>query len=217
MENFRRIIESNRRWAADKVAADPAYFDRHAQGQQPSFLYIGCSDSRVPSNEVTGTEPGELFVHRNIANLVLPSDLNAMSVLQYAVEVLDVKHVIVTGHYGCGGVKAAMGTQSYGLVDHWLGPIRNVVRWNKAELDAITDDAARFNRVVELNVLEQIYHLSEAPVIQRAWEKGRRPVLHGLVYDLRTGLLHELATDIDSQEAADALPERLTSAAAARD
>jgi carbonic anhydrase len=205
MENFRRIIEHNRTWASAMTDADPEYFHKHAQGQAPHFLYIGCADSRVPSNVVTGTQPGELFVHRNVANLVMPSDLNAMSVLQYAVEVLDVKHVIVTGHYGCGGIKAAMGTQSYGLVDHWLGPIRNVIRWNKPELDAIADEDARFDRVVELNVLEQIYHLTETPVVQRAWEKGRRPLLHGLVYDIHSGLLREIATGIDSQEAADQL------------
>jgi len=208
MENFRRLIEYNRRWAAGLKADDPQYFASRADRQTPQFLYIGCSDSRVPAEVTTGAGPGELFVHRNIANLVLPSDLSAMSVLQYAVDVLDVKHIIITGHYGCGGVRAAMGTQSYGLVDHWLGPIRNVVRWNKRELDAITDDQARFDRVVELNVLEQIYHLSETPVIQQAWAKGRRPLLHGLVYDLREGILHEIATGVDSQEAADQLAEQ---------
>ncbi|MCU0627003.1 MAG: carbonic anhydrase [Gemmatimonadaceae bacterium] len=208
MENFRKIIQNNRAWAAAMVENDPEYFHKRASKQEPHFLYIGCADSRVPSNVVTGTEPGELFVHRNIANQVLPSDLNAMCVLQYAVEVLDVKHVIVTGHYGCGGVKAAMGTESYGLVDHWLGPIRNVVRWNRGELDAIADEQARFDRVVELNVLEQIYHLTETPIIQHAWAKGRRPLLHGLVYDIHTGLLREVATGIDSHEAADALAAR---------
>jgi carbonic anhydrase len=208
MENFRRLIDHNRQWAADLKASDPEYFTKRADRQTPQFLYIGCSDSRVPAEVTTGAGPGELFVHRNIANVVLPSDLSAMSVLQYAVDVLDVKHVIVTGHYGCGGVGAAMGTQSYGLVDHWLGPIRNVVRWNKPEIDAIPDAQARFDRVVELNVLEQIYHLSETPVIQQAWMKGRRPLLHGLVYDLREGLLREIATGIDSQEAADQLAER---------
>ncbi len=208
MDEFHRLIEHNRRWVADNTAADPEYFAKHADRQAPQFLYIGCSDSRVPAEVATGAGPGELFVHRNIANLVLPSDLNAMSVLQYAVEVLDVKHIIVTGHYGCGGVKAAMGDHSYGLVDHWLGSIRNVVRWNKPELEAVSDERARFDRVVELNVLEQIYHLSETPCIQHAWEKGRRPLLHGLVYDIHTGLLRELATGIDSEEAADRLAER---------
>ena len=205
MENFRRIIDNNRRWARDITAHDPEYFAKHASRQEPSFMYVGCADSRVPANVVTGTQPGELFVHRNIANLVIPSDLNAMSVLQYAVEVLDVKHVIVTGHYGCGGVKAAMGDVSYGLVDHWLGNIRNVVRWNKRELDAIPDEQLRFDRVVELNVLEQIYHLSETPIIQAAWAKGRRPLLHGLVYDIHTGILKELVVGVDSNEAASEL------------
>lgn len=208
MENFRKIIQHNREWAAAMKAADPEYFEKRASKQEPHYLYIGCSDSRVPANVVTGTEPGELFVHRNIANVVLPSDLNVMSVLQYAVEVLDVKHVIVTGHYGCGGVKAAMGTASYGLVDLWLQPIRNVVRWNKPELDQINDEQSRFDRVVELNVLEQLYHLSETPVIQNAWAKGRRPLLHGLVYDIHEGLLREIATGVDSQEGADMLAQR---------
>jgi carbonic anhydrase len=208
MENFRKLIENNRAWAAARKAEDPDFFASRSQGQAPQFLYIGCADSRVPSNAVTGTQPGDLFVHRNIANLVLPSDFNAMCVLQYAVEVLDVKHVLVTGHYGCGGVKAAMGNQSYGLVDHWLGPIRNVIRWNKVELDAITDEKERFDRVVELNVLEQLYHLSETPIVQNAWAKGKRPLLHGLVYDIHEGLLREIATGVDCQEAADALAQR---------
>lgn len=208
MENFRKIIQHNREWAAAMKAADPDYFEKRAAKQEPQFLYIGCSDSRVPANVVTGTEPGELFVHRNIANVVLPSDLNAMSVLQYAVEVLDVKHVIVTGHYNCGGVKAAMGTASYGLVDLWLQPIRNVVRWNRPELEQIEDEQARFDRVVELNVLEQLYHLSETPIVQNAWAKGKRPLLHGLVYDIHEGLLREIATGVDCQEAADALAQR---------
>ncbi|WP_309670280.1 carbonic anhydrase [Gemmatimonas sp.] len=215
MEEFRRIIEGNRVWAARVKAENPDFFSESAQGQQPLFLYIGCADSRVPANSITGTKPGELFVHRNIANLVMPSDINAMSVLQYAVEVLDVKHVIVTGHYGCGGVKAAMSDQQHGLVDHWLGPIRNVLRWNKEELDAIADPQARFDRLVELNVLEQLYHLSETPIIQQAWARGRRPLLHGLVYSLKDGILHELATGIDSQDAADHLADRRLSGVAA--
>lgn len=180
-------------------ASDPDFFSESAQRQEPLFLYIGCSDSRVPANSITGTKPGELFVHRNIANLVMPSDINAMSVLQYAVEVLDVKHVIVTGHYGCGGVKAAMSGRQHGLVNHWLGPIRNVLRWNKEEL----------------NVLEQLYQLSETPIIQQAWARGRRPLLHGLVYSLKDGILHEVATGIDSQDAADHLADRRLSGVAA--
>ena len=205
MDELERLIQNNRRWAAEATAADPNFFAAMADGQRPTFLYIGCADSRVPAEIVTGLGPGELFVHRNIANVVLPSDLSAMSVLQYAVDVLDVKHVIVTGHSGCGGVKAAMGTHAYGLVDHWLGPIRDVMRWNRAELDAIADEQARFDRLVELNVLEQIYHLSETPVIRQAWGRGRRPLVHGLVYDLREGLLREIATNVGSQEDADRL------------
>jgi carbonic anhydrase len=208
MEEYRRIIEGNRAWSARMQAENPAFFSESAQGQEPLFLFIGCADSRVPANAVTGTRPGELFVHRNIANLVMPSDINAMSVLQYAVEVLDVKHVMVTGHYGCGGVKAAMSGQQHGLVDHWLGPIRNVLRWNMEELEAIADPQAKFDRLVELNVLEQLYHLSETPIIQQAWARGHRPLLHGLVYGLKDGLLRELASGIDSQEAADQLAYR---------
>ena len=202
------LLKSNRRWAERMTTEDPQFFEKLVGQQSPDFLWIGCADSRVPANEIVGLLPGELFVHRNIANVVLPSDLNAMSVLQYAVEVLDVKHVIVTGHYNCGGVKAAMGNQSYGLVDLWLQPIRNVVRWNRPELDQIEDEQARFDRVVELNVLEQLYHLSETPIIQNAWAKGKRPLLHGLVYDIHEGLLREIATGIDSQEAADGLAQR---------
>jgi carbonic anhydrase len=215
MEEYRRIIEGNRRWSARVKADDPAFFSETAQSQEPLFLYIGCADSRVPANSVTGTKPGELFVHRNIANLVMPSDINAMSVVQYAVEVLDVKHIMVTGHYGCGGVKAAMSGLQHGLVDHWLGPIRNVLRWNMEELNAIADPQARFDRLVELNVLEQLYHLSETPIIQQAWARGRRPLLHGLVYGLNDGLLRELATGIDSQDAADHLANRRLSGVAA--
>ncbi len=215
MEEYRRIIQGNRAWAERMQVDNPGFFVETAQRQEPLFLYIGCADSRVPANTVTGTMPGELFVHRNIANLVMPSDLNAMSVLQYAVEVLDVKHILVTGHYGCGGVKAAMSGQQHGLVDHWLGPIRNVLRWNTQELDAITDPQARFDRLVELNVLEQLYHLSETPIVQQAWARGRRPVLHGLVYDLKDGLLREIATGIDSQDAAEHLADRRLSGVAA--
>ena len=138
----------------------------------------------------------------------MPSDINAMSVVQYAVEVLNVKHVLVTGHCGCGGMKAAMSGQQHGLVDQWLGPIRNVLRWNHQELDAIADPQARFERMAELNVLEELYHFSETPIIQQAWARGRRPLLHGLVYELKDGLLHEIATAIDSQDAADHLADR---------
>lgn len=211
MQEFQRIIDGNRRWAAESKAADPTYFTRLLAGQQPHFLYIGCADSRVPFEVVTGAAPGELFVHRNIANVVLASDLNAMSVVQYAVEVLDVRHIIVCGHYGCGGVKAAMSDQPNGLVDHWLGHIRSVLRRHQPELDALADDERRLDRAVELNVVEQIYHLAESPVVQRAWARGPRPMLHGLVYDMHEGLLRELVTGVDSQVAAERLAARRAS------
>lgn len=187
-------------------ADDPDYFARRSAHQEPHFLFIGCSDSRVPTELLTGVAPGELFSHRNIANQVFPSDLNLLSVMQYAVDVLDVEHVVVCGHYNCGGVKAALGSASYGVVDHWLSNIRNVARWNQEELNDIPNEDMRLRRLVELNAIEQVYQLSRSPIIQRSWERGRRPVLHGLVYDLHDGLLRTLVTGIDGLDKALALP-----------
>ncbi len=200
MDEFQRIIDANRRWVAEMIEQDPDYFSRLAKGQQPNYLFIGCSDSRVPANAVTGTGSGELFVHRNIANQVFPADLNVLSVLQYAVEVLDVKHVIVCGHYGCGGVRAAMGEAKNGLVDYWLGGIRNLLRAHEEELAALPDEHARMHRVVELNVIAQVFNLTQTPVISDAWGRGRRPLLHGLVYALDDGILHELVVGLSSHE-----------------
>jgi carbonic anhydrase len=208
MEHFNRILENNRKWVSSKLAENPQFFSRLAEGQEPHFLFIGCSDSRVPADAITGTGPGEMFVHRNIANQVFPSDINVLSVLQYAVEVLDVEHVIVCGHYGCGGVKAATGPAHNGLVDNWLGTIRDVLRWNAAELEAIDDEKLRLNRLVELNVIQQVYNLSRTPAVQQAWEKRRRPLLHGLVYELAEGLLRPLVVAVDSNEKAHALFRR---------
>jgi len=163
-----------------------------AEVQTPEFLWIGCSDSRVPAEDVTGTEPGELFVHRNVANLVIHTDFNVLSVLQYAVEVLRVKHIIVCGHYGCGGVRNAMTNQHFGLIDKWLRHIKDVYRFNRAELDAIADPAARYRRMVELNVAEQVNNLAATSTIQKAWLDEQRPTLHGWVYDLGTGYLNDL-------------------------
>jgi carbonic anhydrase len=205
MHDFERILENNRRWVAEQTARDPEYFRRLAERQTPFALYLGCSDSRVPSSLLTGTEPGDLFVHRNVANLFVPSDLNALAVLEYAIDVLEVRHVFVTGHYGCGGVAAAMQEPKGGLVENWLGHIRNVIRYNRSELDAIEDQRRRFDRVVELNVLEQVYHLSRTPVMLRSWERRGRPFLHGLVYDIREGLLHPLVVQVDSPEKAEAV------------
>lgn len=206
MEYYDRILEFNRRWAAEMVAKDPSYFARHAQGQTPHTLFIGCSDSRVQTNTLTGTEQGEMFVHRNIANQVYLSDLNVLSALEYAVNVLDVKHVIVCGHYGCGGIRAAAMTDAdHGIVDHWLGQIRTIMRLHQEELDAIPDPDAKLDRLTELNALEQLYNVSCTPVIREAWSRGRRPILSAVVYDIRTGLLREVLAKVDG-------PEKLTAA-----
>lgn len=200
-----RLFASNRRWVAAMTQTDPEFFRKRAKPAEPHFLFIGCSDSRVPADQLTGTMPGELFVHRNIANQVFTSDLNVLSVLQYAVEVLKVGNVIVCGHYGCAGVQAAASTAPLGLVDNWLGNIRNVMRLHRRELDAIADPAARLQRLIDLNVVEQIYNLSQTPVVQKAWQSGATLHLHGLVYKLEDGLLQDLALGIDSPEKAEAL------------
>jgi len=206
MKNYLRLFDNNRNWVRERTAADPDFFKRSAGEQTPHFLFIGCSDSRVPANEITGTQPGEMFVHRNIANQVFPNDLNVLSVLQYAVEVLDVKHVMVCGHYECGGVKAAAQRGvHYGLVDNWLSEIRTLERLNLRELDAMSDPKARLGRLAELNVLHQVYNLTLTPVVRQAWERGQRPVLHGLIYSLENGLLKELVSGVDTPEEADRL------------
>jgi len=200
MEHLNRLFENNRKIAEEVTRADPEFFKRRAGKQEPHFLFIGCSDSRVPIETLTGAAPGEMFVHRNIANQVVSADLNMLSVLQYAVEVLDVEHVIVCGHYQCGGVNAAMGTESFGLVDFWLAGVRDTVRRHAAELREVSSHEQRFKRVVDLNVLRQVYNLARTPVVQNAWKRGRRPMLHGLVYDIHDGLLKKLALAVDGQD-----------------
>lgn len=200
MENIRRLFAQNRDLVADITKNDPEFFAKRAGKQEPHFLFIGCADSRVPIETLTGVAPGEMFVHRNIANQVRSVDLNLLAVLQYAVEVLDVKHVIVCGHYECGGVKAAMGDQSYGLVDHWLAGIRDTCNRHEQELHRIGDDQRRFQRVVDLNVLRQVYNLARTPIVQNAWKRGRRPMLHGMVYDIHDGLLKELVLQVDGND-----------------
>lgn len=190
MKPYEVLLNENKQWAARKVSDDPEYFDRLAHLQTPEFLWIGCSDSRVPANEITGTEPGEIFVHRNVANLVINTDVNLLSVLDYAVNHLKVKHVIVCGHYGCGGVKAAITNHDFQQVlNMWLRNIKDVYRIHRTELDQFTDDTAKANRLTELNVQEQVFNLAKTSIIQRAWKHEQRPDLHGWVYGLDNGII----------------------------
>lgn len=193
MESHKKLLLANKAWVQDKLSVNPEYFSRMEKTQTPEYLWIGCSDSRVPAEEVTGREPGELFVHRNVANLVIHTDFNMLSVVQYAVEVLKVKHVIVCGHYGCGGIKAALSHKHLGLINKWLRNIKDVYRTNHHELEALTDEDLRWRRLVELNVIEQVNHLAETSIVQQSWKRTGAPLLHGWVYDLQTGLLKELA------------------------
>jgi carbonic anhydrase len=192
MRSYERLLLENKAWATEKVGMDPNFFNRLEKVQSPEYLWIGCSDSRVPANEITNTQPGEMFVHRNIANVVDHTDLNMLSVLQYAVEVLKVKHVIVCGHYGCGGVKAAMGNKSYGLIDNWLRNIKDIY-WNHRDgLDSIKKEDDRADRLVEYNVIASARNLVKTSIIQHAWKERQMPVIHGWVYRLSDGILHDL-------------------------
>lgn len=193
--SYQQIFENNRKWVASRTAENAHYFEELARDQAPRWLWIGCADSRVPANEITGLEPGDLFVHRNIANLVPNVDLNSQSVIQYAVGTLGVEHVVVCGHYGCGGIKAAMQAQDLGLLNPWLRNIRDVYRLHAAELNAITDITARTNRLVELNVIEQCRNVLKMAVVQKRVIKGGTPTVHGWVYDLHDGLLKDLHID----------------------
>jgi carbonic anhydrase len=196
VDSYRRLLLNNKAWVEDKMNLRPDFFTRTSTEQKPEFLWIGCSDSRVPAEEVTGVEPGELFVHRNIANLVIHTDFNMLSVVQYAVEVLQVKHVIVCGHYGCGGIMTALSRRDLGLINKWLRHIKDVYRLHAAELDGIADPERRNERLVELNVEEQVHHLAQLSFVQRAWAREQRPMLHGWTYDLHTGRL-KVVTKVD--------------------
>ena len=191
-ELYQRIFENNRRWIAEKTASDPDFFKRLSREQTPEVLFIGCADSRVPANEIMGLEPGEVFVHRNVANLVPNTDMNAQSVIQYAVEMLGVRHIIVCGHYGCGGVQAAMRPADLGQMNGWLREIRDVYRLHKLELDAIPDERTRYRRLVELNVQEQCINVIKTAFVQRSFNKRGYPQVHGWVYALSDGILHDL-------------------------
>lgn len=190
MYSYEKLLQENKAWAAEKKADDPEYFERLSHLQSPEFLWIGCSDSRVPANEITGTQPGEIFVHRNVANLVVNTDVNVLAVLDYAVTHLKVRHVIVCGHYGCGGIKAAATKIDFKpVLNMWLRNIKDVIRHHREELESISDEEKRSDRLVELNVQEQIYNLAKTTIIQRCWKKEQRPDLHGWVYGLKDGII----------------------------
>jgi len=189
MKSYEKLLENNKSWAEQAVQNDPEFFNRLKNTQTPEYLWIGCSDSRVPPDSITGTRPGEIFIHRNIANMVVHTDLNMLSVLQYAVEVLKVKHVIVCGHYGCGGVKAAMTHQSLGIINKWLRNIKDVYRMHQDEVNFLPNDEERLNRLIELNVQEQVMNLAKTSIIQQAWKDNNAPHLHGWVYGLNDGLI----------------------------
>jgi carbonic anhydrase len=192
MKPYEKLLSENKAWAKKQVEVDSDFFNRLVNLQTPEFLWIGCSDSRVPANEITNTAPGEIFVHRNIANLVVHTDLNLLSVLQYAVQVLKVKHIIVCGHYGCGGVRAAMTNNNLGLINKWLRNIKDTYYYNKIELEAIQDMDKRADRLTELSVMDQVMNLAQTSIVQRAWKEESRPTLHGWVYRLSDGVLHDL-------------------------
>ncbi len=197
------LIKRNIAWSEAQKEIDPEFFHRLSMQQNPDYLWIGCSDSRVPANQVVGLDPGELFVHRNIANVVLHTDFNCLSVLQFAVDVLKVKHIIVCGHYGCGGIKAALGDEEFGLVDNWLRHIKDVYVQNKGEIDSLRYEQQRINRMCELNVIEQVNNLTKTKIVQHAWERGQNLSIHGVIYSIADGLLKELKLNTNNTDAID--------------
>ncbi len=197
MADLGELFDNNRKWAADMVARDPDFFSGLVDRQTPEYLWIGCSDSRVPANQIVGLAPGEVFVHRNIANVVVHTDLNCLSVLQYAVDILGVKHVVVCGHYGCGGVRAALEGSRHGLVDNWLRHVMDVGEKHVAELASLPDEQ-RFDRLCELNVVEQVVNVCQTTVVEDAWARGQNVTVHGLVYGLEDGLIRDLGVSVSS-------------------
>ncbi len=197
MELYKKLLANNKAWVEAMIAKDPGYFSKLAGGQKPPLLWIGCADSRVPANEIIGAAPGEVFVHRNIANMVVHTDMNMLSVLDYAVNVLKVQHVIVCGHYGCGGVRAAMSNQQFGIIDNWIRHIKDVYRFHQEELEGITDPVQKENRFVELNVIEQVYDLSKTSIIQNSWNNSKLPYIHGWIYDIRNGIINDLNVSVN--------------------
>ncbi|QSX32054.1 carbonate dehydratase [Shewanella avicenniae] len=198
MRLLKQLFDNNRRWAERIRSENPEFFGTLAKQQNPEYLWIGCSDSRVPSNQIIDLLPGEVFVHRNIANLVIHTDLNCLSVLQYAVDVLKVKHIMVVGHYGCGGVKAALSNSRHGLIDNWLGHLRDIHRIHSEELEQL-DEKARFDRMCELNVIEQVSNVVSTTIVQDAWERGQELAIHGWLYSIENGLLTDLDVAVDGE------------------
>lgn len=196
---YNNLLKGNRDWVKKKNIEEPDFFANLAKGQAPKVLWIGCSDSRVPANEITGTRAGQIFVHRNIANMVVPTDINLLSVVDYAIKILKVEHVIVCGHYGCGGIEAALGSKQYGLIDNWLRNIKDVYRIHHQELEKISGKTARLQRFTEINIIEQVYNLSKTSTIQKAWKKKQTLELHGWVYDVSNGLIKDLDVDFDNR------------------
>ena len=194
------LLQKNRQWSESVRRRDPEFFATLSRQQAPEYLWIGCSDSRVPANEICGLPPGEIFVHRNVANIVVHSDLNCLSVMQYAVDVLKVKHIIVVGHYGCGGVRAALGTQKFGLIDNWLRHVQDVITKYVDHLSCIADDSARVDRLCELNVIDQVLNAASTTIVQSAWERGQPLCVHGWVYGLQDGLVRELGITLSSPD-----------------
>lgn len=188
------LLKNNKKWAQEKVESNPNFFNELVNIQTPKFLWIGCSDSRVPPDQITQTQPGEIFIHRNVANLVVHTDMNLLSVIQFAVFHLKIEHIIICGHYGCGGVKAALENNSLGLIDNWVRNIKDVYRYNKNELDQIEDKDSKLNRLIEINVIEQAKNLSKTNLVQKAWEDSKLPIIHGWIYNLKDGLINELIT-----------------------
>lgn len=197
---YKSLLDNNKKWVQKKLEIDKDYFTDLAKGQQPPVLWIGCADSRVPANEVIGAKPGEVFVHRNIANMVIHSDMNMLSVLDYAVNVLKVRHIIVCGHYGCGGIKAAMGNQYFGVIDNWIRHIKDVYRLHHQELSCIKDEEKQFDRFVELNVVEQVYDLAKTSILQRVWRKEQTVHIHGWVYNIRDGHVIDLGVNFSNED-----------------
>jgi carbonic anhydrase len=200
MKALKHLFEKNVEWASKMKEADPEFFSKISNQQTPEYLWIGCSDSRVPANQVIDLSPGQIFVHRNIANIVVQTDLNCLSVIQYAVEVLKIKHIILCGHYGCGGIKAAMDNEDHGLIDNWLRNIKNVYRFNKAAIDSIQSEEDKFKRLCEFNVVEQVSNICHTTIVQNAWSSGVEVTVHGWIYCLEAGLLKDLDTCISSKE-----------------